>query len=185
MQCHQRDQRSQAFSVGFRPCRLRAEISPDSLNLLMILWTIYDEIPKFLAIVHWETLFLNCSTICSRSCSKWWTSPHSCLWMTEPFRDALFIPNHSTKLFTINLFTCGMFQTGVWWAFLNFLSIFCHLSQLLCHVLLPSNSKVNDYLQKTIKFISLNIKYLVFVVYSIEYRLKRICKSLYSVFIYV
>ena len=31
----------------------------------------------------------------------------------------------------------------------------------------------------------MNIKYLVFVVYSIEYRLKRICKSLYSVFIYV
>ena len=56
------DQRSWAFSVGFRPCCLCAEISPDSLNLLMILWTIYDEIPKFLAIVHWETLFLNCST---------------------------------------------------------------------------------------------------------------------------
>ena len=70
MQCHQRDQRSQAFSVGFRPCRLRAEISPDSLNFLMILWTVDDEIPKFLAIVRWETLFLNCSTICSCSCSQ-------------------------------------------------------------------------------------------------------------------
>ena len=67
---HQRDQRSQAFSVGFRPCRLRAEISPDSLNFLMILWTVDDEIPKFLAIVRWETLFLNCLTICSRSCSQ-------------------------------------------------------------------------------------------------------------------
>jgi len=32
--------------------------------------------------------------------------------------------------------------------------------------------KLRDYLQKTIKFISLNIKYLVFVVYSIENRLK-------------
>ena len=37
--------------------------------------------------------------------------------------------------------------------------------------------------QKPIKLISLNIKYLVFVVYSIEFKLKRICKSLYSVFI--
>ena len=62
MQGRPRDQRSWAFSVGFRPCCLCAEISPDSLNLLMILCTIYDEIPKFLAIVHWETLFLNCST---------------------------------------------------------------------------------------------------------------------------
>ena len=44
--------------------------------------------------------------------------------------------------------------------------------------------KVIQYFQKTIKFISLDIKYLVFVVYSIEYKLKRICKSLYSVFIY-
>ena len=39
--------------------------------------------------------------------------------------------------------------------------------------------------KKSEKFISLNIKYLVFVVYSIEYRLKRICKSLYFVFIYI
>ena len=39
--------------------------------------------------------------------------------------------------------------------------------------------------QKTAKFISLNIKYLIFEVYSIENRLKRICKSLYSVFIHV
>jgi len=45
--------------------------------------------------------------------------------------------------------------------------------------------KWREYLQKTIKFISLNIEYLVFVVYSIENRLKRIYKSLYSVFIYV
>lgn len=33
------------------------------------------------------------------------------------------------------------------------------------------------------KFISFNVKYLVFVVYSIEYRLKGICKSLYFVFV--
>ena len=32
---------------------------------------------------------------------------------------------------------------------------------------------------------SLNIKYLVFVLYSIEYKLKRNCKSLYFVFIYI
>ena len=40
------------------------------------------------------------------------------------------------------------------------------------------------YLQKLIKFLSSNIKYLVFAVYSIEHKLKRICKSWYSVFIY-
>ena len=40
------------IQVGFRPCRLHAVISPDSLNLLMILWTVDDEIPKFLAMVR-------------------------------------------------------------------------------------------------------------------------------------
>ena len=59
MQCRLRDRRSRAFKVGFRPCRLHAVISPDSLNLLMILWTVDDEIPKFLAMVRWGTLFLN------------------------------------------------------------------------------------------------------------------------------
>uniref|UniRef100_A0AAR2KJ62 G-protein coupled receptors family 1 profile domain-containing protein n=1 Tax=Pygocentrus nattereri TaxID=42514 RepID=A0AAR2KJ62_PYGNA len=56
-----------------------------------------------------------------------------------------FIPNHDTHLFPIDLFTCGMFQTGI-------------------------KFKMSEYLQKPIKFIRLNIKYLVFVVYSIEYR---------------
>ena len=62
-----RDQRSQALNDGF--WRVHAEISPDSLNLLMILWNVDDEIPQFLAIVHRE-MFLNCKTICSHSCSQ-------------------------------------------------------------------------------------------------------------------
>ena len=68
MQCSLKDRRSPAFNVDFRPCRLHAKISPDSL--LMTSWTVDYEIPKFLAIVHWETLFLNCWTICSHSCSQ-------------------------------------------------------------------------------------------------------------------
>ena len=59
------------------------------------------------------------------------------------------------------------------------------LSQLLWNVLQPSNSKLMIIFQKKKKLISLNIEYLVFVVYSIEFRLNIIWKSLYSVFIYV
>lgn len=72
MQCRLRDQRSRTFNVGFRPCRLHGESSPDSVNLLIMLWTVDDEIPKFPAIERWETLFLNCWTIflCSRSQSR-------------------------------------------------------------------------------------------------------------------
>ena len=35
--------------------------------------------------------------------------------------------------------------------------------------------KMTEYLQKTKKFISLNITYLVFVVYLIEFKMARIC----------
>ena len=36
----------------------------------MTFWSVDDEIPQFLAIVHLETLFLNCTSICSCSCSQ-------------------------------------------------------------------------------------------------------------------
>ena len=44
MQYRQRDKSSRAFNVGFQPCRLHAEISPDSRNILMILLTVDYEI---------------------------------------------------------------------------------------------------------------------------------------------
>ena len=51
MHCHLTDQRSLAFTIVFWPCCLRAEISPDPVNLLMTLWIVDYEISKFLAIV--------------------------------------------------------------------------------------------------------------------------------------
>ncbi len=45
------------------PCPLRAEISPVSLNLLMMLCTVDDEICKAFVIWHWGKLFLKYSTI--------------------------------------------------------------------------------------------------------------------------
>ena len=148
----------------------------------MILWTVDDEIPKFLAMVRWGTLFLNCSTIFSRSCPQ--SGEPRAIFACECLSNS-FIPTHGTHLFPISLLTCGNFQTGVWWAFLNFLRLFGHLSQLLWNVLQPSNSKLMIIFPKKKKLISLNIEYLVFVVYSIEFRLNIIWKSLYSVFIYV
>ena len=142
MQYLLRDRRSRSFNVAFRPCPLRGVISPDSLNLLTILRTEDGEIPsKFLAIARWEMFFLNCSIICARICSQS-GDPHPilvCEWLSV-FGENLFILNHGTRLFPNSLFTCGMFQTGVWWAFLSFLSLFCQLCQLFCNVLLPLNS---------------------------------------------
>ena len=56
------------------------------------------------------------------------------------------------------------------------------LSQLFWNVLQASNWRWANICKKT-KLISLNIKYLVFVESSIEYKLKRNCKSLFSIFI--
>lgn len=61
MQCRLRDGQLRAYSVVFSPCHLYVVISPDFLNLSMILGV--KEIPKFLAIVCFET------------------SPNLCLWM--------------------------------------------------------------------------------------------------------
>ena len=85
------------------------EISPDPLDLLMIIWTVDDEIPEFLASVGWE-MFLNWQFLLTRLFTKWWPSPHPCLWTTEPYGDAPFTPNHDTHLFPINLFTCRKLQ---------------------------------------------------------------------------
>ena len=62
MQCHKRDQGHGHSQLVFGNCHLHAEISPDFLTFLIILWTVNDEIPKFLATVCWKTLFLNCLT---------------------------------------------------------------------------------------------------------------------------
>ena len=45
-------------------------IFPDSQNLSIILLTADDEIPTFLAIARWQTLFSNRWAICFRSCSQ-------------------------------------------------------------------------------------------------------------------
>ncbi len=55
--------RPRASNKALRPCPLRSEISPVSLNLLMILCTVEDEICKAFAIWHWGTLSLKYSTI--------------------------------------------------------------------------------------------------------------------------
>ncbi len=68
MQCRLRDRRSRLFSLGLRPCPLRTEIPPDSLNLLIMLCAVEGEISKSLTIFLWGTLFLNISIIFSRIC---------------------------------------------------------------------------------------------------------------------
>ncbi len=63
-----RDRRSRLFSLDLRPCPLRTEIPPDSLNLLTMLSTVEGEISKSLPIFLWGTLFLNISIIFSCFC---------------------------------------------------------------------------------------------------------------------
>ncbi len=63
MQCRLRAWRPRASNKVLLPCPIRTEISPVSLNLLMMLCISDDEICKAFAIWHWGTLFLMYSTI--------------------------------------------------------------------------------------------------------------------------
>ncbi len=63
MQCHLRARRPRASNKGLLPCPLRTEIYPVSLNLLMMLCTVDDEICTAFAIWSWGTLFLKYSAI--------------------------------------------------------------------------------------------------------------------------
>lgn len=64
------------------------------------------------------------------------------------------------RLLPINLFNCSKHV---------FLSIPQHLHSFVAHLNFLQTSK-SESLQQTIKFIHLNIKYIVFVLYSVEYR---------------
>ncbi len=68
MQCRLRDRRSRLFSLGLRPCPLRTEIPPDSLNLLIMLCTVEGEISKSLPIFLWGNIVFKHSIIFSRIC---------------------------------------------------------------------------------------------------------------------
>ena len=83
---------SRAFSSGFHPWPLH-KISPDSLNLFTILWTVDGEKPKLFAILHWETLSLNWLTILSQVWHKVVNHDPSLLAKTKPLVDAPFILN--------------------------------------------------------------------------------------------
>ena len=69
MQCSLRAWRSSTFSFGLRSYPLPTDTSPDSLNLLMILYPVDGGLFKVFAILCWGTFLWNCSTIfrCSLS----------------------------------------------------------------------------------------------------------------------
>lgn len=60
--------KSRTSTISFQPCPLRTELSSDSLNLLMILWTLGDEISRFFYFKLRKT-FWNCCTIFQHSLS--------------------------------------------------------------------------------------------------------------------
>ncbi len=77
--------RPRASNKGIRHCPLRTEISPVSLNLLMMLSTVDDEICKAFAIWRWWTLCLKYSTIFLHTLSQIGEpSAHLYFWETLP-----------------------------------------------------------------------------------------------------
>lgn len=70
----------------FGPCRLLAEFCSNSLNVLMV------SALQFYIVIILKLL----DYLLMKLVTKWRTSPHPCLWMTEHFRDAPYVSNHDT-----------------------------------------------------------------------------------------
>lgn len=75
------------------------KISPDSLKESIILLIIDAEIPAFFMIVHWETLFLSCWIF-------WPILVCEQLSLAPCYTQSWYYHYH------LNLFTCGVIQTG-------------------------------------------------------------------------
>lgn len=136
IQCSPRDQRFRAFSVCFQLCLSRAEISPDSLNLL-VLWLVNSEILNSLELCI-ETLFLNCWTICPHGFSP---SDNPCLQTAGTFEDAPIKPvNCSKQVFFEHSTTPQSLVAPI----LIFLEHFAGI-KFRMSVLLPKNNKVYQF----------------------------------------
>ena len=122
------------------------EISLDSLNPIVILLILDGEIPLVLAVVRWE-MFLNCWTFCPgvstlkvlRTDIQPYPYP-SLLLNNWAFRSCFFNTQAWHYHLLVNLFTCGMFQMGVFWAFHDFPSLLSTLPQLFLNMLQASKS---------------------------------------------
>lgn len=87
-----------------------------------------------------------------------------------------FIPIRDTLLFPINPFTCGIFQTDPLPASLP---SFVEPVQALTERVAGVNFKMSDYLKKKKKHKTISVlTWNILRLYSIEYRLKRICNSM-------
>lgn len=128
-----------SFSIVFCPCCLCAEISLDSLRLLMIimdhrLWNPWILCACMLGNVVLKLTGLFAHTVGHSG------EPHP----TLAYEQLSLSEMHFLFriIFPINLFIFGMFQTDVWWVFLNLLCLLLllvPLSQLLENMLLASH----------------------------------------------
>ncbi len=81
MQCRLRARRPRASNKGIQPCPLLTEISPVSLNLLMMLFTVDDEICNLMLRNLVFKVFHNLFT---HSFTDWRASAHLYFWETLP-----------------------------------------------------------------------------------------------------
>lgn len=84
-------------------------------------------------------------------------------------------------IMSINQFTCA--PSGMFQVFFEHSTTFpvcsCPCYNFFWSVLLGINSERVLISTKTIKFVNLSVKYHIFVPYSVDYELKRICKSFF------
>lgn len=100
----------------------------------------------------WGSLVLNINSnriyLLTQWSTKWWTVPHPCLWMTELFKNAPFIPNHNAHLFLNEPVHLWIVPNRCFWAFLNVASV-----PYLLGCAAGIRFKISKYLGETIVFL--------------------------------
>ena len=134
---------------------------PDSLNLLMMLCTVEEEISKSLPIL-WGTLFLkNFNHFLTHLLANWRSSAHLCSWRARPFLDAAFVPNHDyNHLLTSPISNHFIFE--------SFYLVNCpklSLSQLLWECVAGLNGR-NGYIFSN----KMKLSYLMFILSAMQFK---------------
>ncbi len=152
--------------LSLRPCPLRTEIPPDSLNLLIMLCTVEGEISKSLPIFLWGTLFLNISIIFSRIC-----------WQTGDPRP-IFAPKGLDLSWMLLLYqiiitiTCWhhLFQSHHYFnQFTSLLALNCSVPTFL-ECVAGLNDRKGCIFTNDMKLTRQNMKYFVFILSAMKYK---------------
>ncbi len=157
------------FSLGLRPCPLRTEIPPDSLNLLIMLCTVEGEISKSLSYLSLRNIVLNISIIfLTYLLANWRSSAHlapkglDLSWMLLLYQIII------TITFDITCFKSHHYLTNL----PSLLALNCSCPNFFLECVAGLNDRKGCIFTNDMKLTRQNMKYFVFILSAMKYKSK-------------